>query len=136
MRKMAVTLALAALGAGCSPLQDTRAADAGIATFHQKLNTQDFAGIYAGAGPEMKAATTQDALVRMLAAINRKLGKFQSGKDIGWNDNVNTSGHFLTVNYSAQYDRGAATESFVYRVDGSQAQLVGYHISSDALILN
>src|SRR5580658_4373234 len=137
MRKVAVgSLVLAALAAGCAPMQDTRAADGEIAAFHQKLNAQDFAGIYAASDTDMKGASTQDSLVQLLAAIHRKLGAFQSGKDVGWQDNVNTSGHFLSINYSAKYERGAATESFVYRIDGAQARLAGYHISSDALILN
>jgi hypothetical protein len=137
MRKTAIAaLALAAQAAACSPMQDMHAADGEIATFHQKLDAQDFAGIYGASAPEMKGASTQDSLVRLLAAIHRKLGNFRSGKDVGWRDNVNTSGHYLSISYSATYDRGAATEDFVYRIDGAKALLAGYHISSDALILN
>jgi hypothetical protein len=137
MRKVAlVAAAAAALVAGCSPLQDAKSADAAIADFHQKLDATDFAGIYGGSSPELKTAAGEDKMVALFAAVHRKLGNFQSGKDVGWNDNVNTGGHFLTINYAAQYDRGTATESFVYRIDGAQARLAGYHINSDALILN
>ena len=137
MRKvMIAALGLAAVAAGCSPLQDTKSTDAAITDFHQKLNAMDFAGIYAASSAEMKGAETPARMVAIFAVVHRKLGNFQSGKDVGWNDNVNTSGHFLAVNYSAQYERGAATESFVYRIDGAQARLAGYHINSDALILN
>ena len=45
-------------------------------------------------------------------------------------------GHFVTVNYAATYARGAAEESFVYRIDDGHAALAGYHVNSDALILN
>jgi len=129
-------LAVTALAAACSPLQDTKAADAGIAAFHQKLNASDFAGIYSGGTPALKANNPQADLVQMFAAIHRKLGAFQSGTDVGWYESLNTGAHFLTINYSARYERGAASESFVYRIDGSQAQLDGYHVTSKALILN
>jgi hypothetical protein len=55
---------------------------------------------------------------------------------VGWNDNVTTGGHFVTVNYAANYARGTAQESFVYRLDGTSAVLAGYHINSTALISN
>lgn len=137
MRRLATAAAAAAmLLGGCSAIQDAKAADAQIAAFHQKLNAQDFAGIYAGAAPELKASTSQDQIVQLLSAIHRKLGAFQSGADTGWHENLNTGGHFLTVTYSARYERGAATERFEYRIQGAQAQLTGYHISAPALITN
>lgn len=138
MRRMAIaaTAATMLLLVGCSAVQDAKAADAQIAAFHQKLNAQDFAGIYAGAGPELKASATQDEMVQLLSAIHRKLGAFQSGADTGWHENLTTGGHFLTVTYSARYERGAATERFEYRMRGAQAQLSGYHISAPALITN
>jgi hypothetical protein len=73
-------------------------------------------------------------LVRGLSAVHRRLGNFQSGTDTGWYDKVTTNGHFLTINYSAKYDRAAATESFPYRVEGAQALLVAFNITSPALI--
>jgi DNA phosphorothioation-dependent restriction protein DptG len=128
--------AVTALAAGCSPLQDTKSADTVIADFHQKLNTGDFAGIYNASSPELKAADPQDKIVQVLSAIHRKLGMFKSGKDTGWNDRVTTGGHFLSIGYAAQYERGTATESFTFRVDGAQARLAGFNVNSEALLLN
>jgi hypothetical protein len=47
---------------------------------------------------------------------------------------VNTSGHFLTVNYSAVFDRGEALETFIFRIDGGQARLTRYDAGSRALL--
>ena len=127
---------MAAILAACSPIQDTKAADAAIAAFHQKLNAGDFVGIYGSSSPEMKAIDTQEKIVRILSAIHRKLGNFKSGADAGWNDRVIPSGHFLSINYVAQYERGSAKESFTYRIDGAQARLAGFNVNSDALLLN
>jgi hypothetical protein len=132
--RVIAALALATLAAGCSPVQDTKAADAQIATFHQKLNAGDFAGIYSAGSPQMKAAVSQADMVHIYSIVHGKLGNFQSGRDTGWSENVNTSGHFLTVNYSAVFDRGEALETFIFRIDGGQARLTRYDASSRALL--
>ena len=121
---------------GCSPTQDLATATAGITTFHQKLDAQDFDGIYEATDPMFKAASPQASFVPLLSAIHRKLGNFQSGAVAGWNDNVTTNGHFISLNYTAKYERGDATENFVYHVDAQQLRLAGYHVNSNALIIN
>lgn len=137
MRRLRVSaLAVTALVAACSPIQDTKAADAQIAVFHQKLNAGDCAGIYAAGSPKMKAAVSQADMTHICSIVHTRLGNFQSGQDIGWFDNVNTSGHFLTINYAAKYDRGEATESFVFKINGGQALLTRYGASSKALMPN
>lgn len=136
MRGWIAALLAAGMLAACSPMQDISGADAQIAAFHKALNAQDFATIYAQSAPEMKAATTPDAHTKLMSAIHRKLGNFQSGADTSWNDNVATGGHFLTIGYAAKYDRGTATETFVYGIDGARALLVSYNVNSTALILN
>jgi hypothetical protein len=136
MRGLVAALLAAIALAGCSPMKDVPAAETAIAVFHQNLNNQAFDAIYVGAGPELGRRTSQADFVRLLSAINRKLGNFQSGSANGWNDNVTPGGHYLTISYAAKYERGAADENFVYRLDGARPLLVGYHINSMALITN
>jgi hypothetical protein len=133
MRKMAAVMACGLL-AGCSMNKDIFAADAGISKFHQDLNAARFDEIYTESGAEL--STTQAALIQFLSAVHRKLGNFQSGSSTSWNDNVTTTGHFVTIGYSAKYDRGGADENFVYRIDGPRAILAGYHVNSTALVVN
>ena len=122
--------------AGCSFGADVPVAEKAIAAFHTQLDAAQFGPIYAQSADEMKKDTTQAQLADFLAAVHRKLGPFKSGKSIGWNDNVNTGGHYVTINYQATYERGPATESFVYRIDDGKAALVGYHVNSNVLIMN
>lgn len=122
--------------AGCSPSADIAVGQSGVATFHQQLNAGQFDAIYDGADVQLKRATTQATMVQLLTAVQRKLGLFQSGKSAGWTDNTATSGHFLTLNYVSSYTRGTANESFIYRLDGPTPLLAGYHINSNALIVN
>ncbi len=136
MQKMLAAIGALALLGGCSVANDIPRVESSIAIFHRELNAQQYDLIYTNAGPAMKAATTQADLVQLLSAIHRKLGAFQSGSSVGWNDDVNTNGHFVTVNYSAKYAAGAADESFVYRIDGQNVVLTTYRINSNALIVN
>jgi|HubBroStandDraft_1064217.scaffolds.fasta_scaffold109075_2 hypothetical protein len=136
MRVRAAVFGCLALLAGCNVADDIPKATAQIDAFHSKLNAGDFATIYAQSAPEMKQAATEDALTKLLSAVHRKLGDFQSGQQQSWNDNVNTSGHFLTLGYAAKYAHGDATETFVYKLDGQQTLLVGYNVNSNALIEN
>lgn len=134
-KPLAAAVALFCL-AGCSPTQDIATAKAGITAFHKKMDAEDYDGIYQATDPIFKTASPQAGFKPVLLAIHRKLGKFQSGAVAGWNDNITPTGHFISLNYSAKYERGDATENFVYRVDGQQTRLAGYHVTSNALIVN
>lgn len=133
MRRFVSLLPLAALAA-CSVDGDLASGDAAIAAFHAQLDRGQFAEIYNGASPDMKAVTNGPDLVRLLALVHTRLGGFRSGARVGWNDSRMASGHFLTLTYRAAYEKGPAEENFVYRVDGGRPVLAGYHIDSPALV--
>jgi len=133
-------IAMAALAAGllvggCSMKEDMAAGDKAVAAFHQALDAGQFQQIWAGSAPDMKAATPQDRLVALLDAVHGGLGRFKSGSQVGFNDNVSTGGHVLSLAYQSQYEKGPAQEQFVFRIEGGKAVLAGYHINSDALIV-
>ncbi|MEQ7873896.1 DUF3887 domain-containing protein [Sphingomonas sp. ASV193] len=135
MRKALLTASLLFVAA-CSPRADMAAGEKGVEAFHAALNAGKFDQIYASSDAEMKASTTTDAMRKLLDAIHRKLGNFESGKTVGWNDNSTTNGHFLTLNRNAQFERGTAKEQFVFRINGSHSTLAGYNINSNELITN
>jgi hypothetical protein len=134
MKRWMLSSAMAMLVAGCSFSADTKAAEQGVTEFHTALNNSSFDEIYTASAPDFKAASTRGEFTKLLGAIHTKLGNFQTGKTVGWNDNVNTGGHYVTLNREAQFERGPAQEQFVFTVSGETATLVGYHISSNALI--
>ena len=135
MRTLGIVAAALARSA-CSIGKDVPLAEAGAARFHQSLDAGKFAETWQSAAPELRAATPQDKWLALLDAVHRKLGKFRTSKTIGWNDNFNNGVHFIVLNQEAQYERGTAQEQFVYRIDAGKAALAGYHVNSDALILN
>jgi len=129
-----IGLAAISLLAGCNAAADTKAGEAGVASFHTSLNAGKFDQIYADTDPEFKSITTKADFTKLLTALHTKLGNFQSGKTIGWNDNATTGGHYLTLNTEAKYERGAGQEQFVFKIQDGRAVMIGYHVSSNALI--
>jgi hypothetical protein len=136
MRRTMMAMLGALALAGCSIGADVPVAQKAITAFHAQLDAAQFGPIYTQSGKEMRDSTTQPRLTAILEAVHRKLGLFKSGKSIGWNDNVNTSGHYIAINYQAVYEHGPAAENFVYRIDNGKATLAGYHVNSDVLVLN
>jgi hypothetical protein len=134
-RFAAIALVTSALSA-CSVGTDLPLAQAAIVTFHQHLNAGDYASIYVNSSVDMKTASTQVDLVKLLDAIHRKLGAYQSGTTTNWRDNLTTGGHFVSIMVTAKYDNGSADEAFDYRIDGNKALLAGYHVTSNAMLEN
>jgi hypothetical protein len=119
---------------GCSAAADTKAAESGVANFHQAMDAGRYAAIYDSSAPEMKSSISRDEFVKFLTALHGKLGAFKSGKTTGWNVNVGTGGHMVTLTREAQFERGPGTEEFLFRVDNDRAVLAGYHVNSRLLI--
>jgi hypothetical protein len=134
MKQLWIALALLPLVAGCNASADTKSAEEGVASFHQSLDGGRFDQIYTDTGAEFKSVTAREDFTKLLTAIHAKLGNFRRGKTVGWNDNVSTGGHFVTLRREAQFDRGAAQEEFVFNIASGKTAMVGYHISSNALI--
>jgi hypothetical protein len=120
---------------GCGTGQELSKTDAAVKKFHDQLDAGSFAQIYADSDDGMKKAASETKLTELLAAVNRKLGHVRKADRQGFFVNWNTSGKFIRANYKTQFDADTADEQFVFRVNGDQVSLVGYHINSDALVL-
>ncbi|MGC1305254.1 MAG: DUF4019 domain-containing protein [Caulobacteraceae bacterium] len=137
MKTRWAVLILSGLLAGCSAGRDTTATTQAVDGFHRMLDAEQFDQIYSASSDDLKHASTQARFTQFLAAVHRKLGPTRQTKQSGWNDNYATGGHFMTIRFDTTFASGQGSETFVYRLnDGVSPQLVGYHISSDALVLN
>ena len=111
-------------------------AEAQITHFRELMAAQQFGQIYSEAADELKRSTTDQAMVNLLSAVERKLGPVKSAEKNGWSVNYQTSGTTVTLKYKTQFERGSGLETFVYRIAGDKALLAGYHINSTDLITN
>jgi len=132
MRKKVGAAVMVALASACSPASDVPLATAAADNFHKQLNAGAFDAIYGNSDRLMKNAGPAKGFVELLSGIHNKLGDFKSAEAPGWNDQVTTNGHFVTLIYQSKYARGAAQENFTFRIDSGRATLVGYHISAQA----
>ena len=128
-------IGLAALAvAGCAGTAAVQTAKTSVTGFHQAYNAGRFDQLYVESDPRFQATSTSARFATFMAALRRKLGAYRAGTATGWRDNYDTSGHSVTLTYSATYERGAATEQFVYHLDGKQARLLGFNVNSPTLL--
>ena len=132
----AALTALILLAAGCSASDGMELAEQAVPRFHKMLDAGQFDEIYAESASDLKKATTREDFVALLDAVHRKLGPKKTSTRQGWKVDYNTSGSFVTLSYATTYTQGEAVEQFVYRLHDNKASLVGYHINSNALIIN
>lgn len=126
----AVSLGLA----GCSAGQDKSAAEAGVQRFREMLGAGRYAEIYRSAGPEFRQNGSEDSAVRFLRSVHDRLGAVRNANQTGWRVNYGSGGSVTVLNYATEFERGRGAEEFVYRVDGGQSVLIGYHINSNDLV--
>lgn len=126
---------------GCSPittysvLKGNQNAKAAVADFHQALDQGHFEEIYAATDPDFKKASGAKDFVPILAAIHRKLGTVQSSTLAGSQTRTFNTQTSVALNYQTKFAEGDGLESFTFRINLGRATLVGYNISSVALIL-
>lgn len=138
MRRCGWLLALAAALclAACSSGQDINLAEAGVAHFREQMAAQQFDQIYSEAADDLKKTTTDQAMTRLLSAVERKLGAVKSASRNAWSVNFNASGTSVTLKYKTAFEHGSGEETFAFRISGGKALLAGYHINSNELITN
>ena len=129
-------LAVALFVAACSSGQDINLAEAAVAHFRQQMAAQQFDQIYSEAADDLKKTTTDDAMTRLLGAVERKLGRVKNANRGSWSVNFNASGTSVALKYKTEFEHGSGEESFVFRISGDKALLAGYHINSNELITN
>jgi len=136
MRVLLLAMAVCIGLAGCSSKEDIAKAEAAVDQFHKELNASEFDKIYDESSDGMKANASQEKLTKLLSAVHRKLGAFQSGKSTGWKVTAGTSGTIVTLGYTTTYERGEANETFIFKVVADKALLQGYNVNSNDLIEN
>lgn len=132
-------LLLVVLGVLLASCRDTiggkGAAEPEVAKFHEQLNAGAFEAIYGAAGSDFKNAAPKEKVLALFAAIGRKLGRYQSSKEINWDVRTFNLTTTAVLVYQTTFERGEATETFTYRISDGKAVLVGYNIGSlDMLI--
>lgn len=133
LRMMPVVPVLLAL-AGCNIKQELNRADAAVASFHGKLDREQYDQLWSSSADGMKKASPQPEFVRFLKAIHTKLGNVNATHETGFNINENNGVTSVTVSYDTDFEKGKANETFVFLEEGQRLELLNYNINSMALV--
>jgi len=92
------------------------------------------ADIYAASDSRMKDVATEADLTKLLNAVHARLGNVKSSNMSNWRvGNYNLTSIAALVQ-ETEFEKGKATETFVFVLDGKNAVLAGYNVNSNDLI--
>jgi hypothetical protein len=124
-------LALPLLLASCGGSDDARR---GVASFRARTAQTAFSEIYWRATPEFRQSATEEQFLRVMTAVDRKLGRWTSAGEPGWNVSRGAAGQVVNLTYQSQFAKGAGSEQFKWRIENGEPVLLDYHVSSPLLI--
>src|SRR5262249_47330240 len=112
----------------------TDEAKRGVTEFRARVAQKSYGEIYRAATPEFRKAATEEQFVRIMTALERKLGAWQAAAEPVWNVTKGTQGTLVNLTYQSQFAKGAASEQFAWRIEGGRPVLLGYNVNSPLLI--
>jgi hypothetical protein len=98
------------------------------------MAAHQYSQIYDESSNDLKNATPKQDLIKLLTAVDRKLGPIQSTARTTWNAYHSTSGSFVSLVFKSQFENGVGDETFTYRLGNGTPVLAGYHITSNTLV--
>ena len=110
------------------------AAEAASQEFRSRMTSGAYKEIIQAAGPEFQTSTTELDFTKAMEGVKQRLGRWQSSEAPTWKVFAGTSGQTVTLVYNSHFERGAAIEEFVWRVQRGRPALAGYHVKSSALV--
>jgi PBP1b-binding outer membrane lipoprotein LpoB len=134
--KYIASLIILMLVIGCNPMKNTAEAEKAAAEFHALFDAQNFEKIYDDAHPDLKSAQSKADLVSFIKTVRERLGPVKAKERTGWQANSYNLKTNAVLTYSTQFEHGQGTETFTYRIADGKASLLGWHINSNALIIN
>ena len=124
-------LVLPLLLASCAGTGDAKR---GVANFRARAAQTSFSEIYWRAAPEFRRSATEEQFLRVMTALDRKLGPWESAGEPGWNVTRGTAGQVVNLTYQSQFAKGAVSEQFTWRIEDGEPVLLGYHANSPLLL--
>ena len=112
-----------------------KAAEESVAVFHRLYNEGKLKEIFDSSHAKLKAATPEKDFLDFLGAVQRKLGKMTKTANAGFNVGTFNFTTTVVLTQNTTFEQGTAAEVFTFEMNGDQAVLVAYNISSKELIL-
>jgi hypothetical protein len=134
-----ITVIVAGIGLGVWKLTGAlsrggKLGDAAVAQFHAQWNAGKEDDIVRDSHPRFKESVSLEKFRGLTGHLRSKLGSFQSSERTGISLNTNNGDTTLNMKYAAKFEKGDATESFVFDYNGEQPLLLHFNIESPLLI--
>lgn len=141
MKKLLIILAVIGVlaGFGIYKLVNTvsKASDRGgeaVTYFHNEYNANRASALHAAAAPAFQKEISLETWNELHAMLHEKLGAWKSGDQTGVNVATDNGHETLKISFSSKFEKGEATEEFVFDYNGEKPLLLGYNVKSSALI--
>jgi len=130
-RFLPLCLSLFLLLPSCGDMTKGRAiADAAVTDFHRQFNEGKFSDLYQAADPGLKGASPEADFLKLLEAVDRKLGKHVKSTETGWQMKTFNTTTTAVVTEKSEFEHGTGVETFTYVISGGSCALQGYFINS------
>lgn len=131
MHLKTLTAALAALLlAACNPMAQLNEAEAQVESFHDTYNEGDARALYGLTGEPFREVTSAQDMVDLVALVDERMGKVVSSEREGININSDNGTTTTTVTMKTEFEKGEATETFIFMGSGEDMGLVGWNVDS------
>lgn len=116
---------------GCAQPENFDDAEQSVALFHERLNSESYEEIW-----ELTASAFDDGQVRddaraLFSAMHSRLGPALQSEEVDASFYASIEeGATVTLVYRTTFERGAATETFVFTVGSGKPLIWNYNISS------
>jgi hypothetical protein len=115
----------------CAAARDS--AEVATDQFRMRLGRAAYGEIVQSAAPEFRRATTEQEFGKAMDGVKEQLGVWQWSEAPAWRVLAGWTMRTVTLVYTSHFERGTATEEFVWRVEKGVPALAGYHVKSAAV---
>lgn len=134
MRLLLVLVACALASASCGLLEGVETAEKAVITFHEQYNASSFDAMYDMGADGLRATQARNEFTATLALLRAKLGQARGSQRTGFNSRIDSQGTFVELEYETDFENGEGTEEFTWAISDGQARLLGYNVTSKALL--
>lgn len=131
-----LALAGALLLSACNPAAQVADAQAQIKKFQALYNKGDAKAFYREGGATLRKTAPADQVESMIGLFSARLGKIESSKQTGFNTAFNNGTTTTKIVMQTRFERGEATETYVFNGSGQDMELAGWNVNSPLLNLS
>jgi predicted membrane-bound mannosyltransferase len=126
-----IVVAIPLVASSCARARE--AAETASQEFRTRIKAGAYKEVVQSATPEFQESTTETDFASAMETIKTRLGVWESSDEPIARVFAGTNGQTVTLVYASRFERGTATEEFVWRIRQGRSALAGYHVKSSII---